>query len=265
MIKEQKSVGWAVAAIVAALYSAPGQSAVQVWNFDDNVQNFTGAGNGNFLDQSSGGINLTTTGWSDTVDVAGADQIESGEVIWAQTTALGVVNRDEDRNSPNHSVDSFRSGGDTDGDFDMLLLTFDEAVTLTGIDLGWALDGTTTNRADISILAWDGTGSAALGGRTWANVLSNYDSVGNYSNVGLNYYAVSTTVASTKWLIGAYNPVFGGTLDGDADGFKLSQVTTSNTPDDPDPPEVPVPGTVALLLAGLFALRVRKPGKAREV
>jgi hypothetical protein len=262
-IKGQKIAGLA-AATVAALYSVPSLSAIQLqtWNFDSASQSFNNTSFGNSLTQANGGVNLTTTGWSDTDDVTGADKIETGKLIWAQSAALGIQNRDEDTTSPNHSVDSVTS--DTDGEYDMLLLTFDTAVKLTGIDLAWAVGGNAANTADVSILAWNGTGSAALGGRTWGGVLSNYTSVGNYANVGLAYYALNSAIESTTWLVGVYNPVFAANFAGDFgdDGLKLAQVTTSTTTDR-DPPPVPVPGTVALILAGLLALRARKPGKLR--
>ncbi len=264
--KGQKVVGLAVATMAATLYSVPSLSAVQIWNFNSATQSFSSTSNGNSLTQASGGVNLTTTGWSDTTDLAGSDTIETAKLIWAQSAALGIQNRDEDTNSPNHSVDSFTSGGsDPDGEFDMLLLTFDTAVSLSGIDLSWAVGGNAADKADVSILAWDGSGSAALGGRTWTNVLSNYDSAGNYSNVGLAYYAVNpTAIESTLWLVGVYNPVFGSGGDAGDDGIKLASVTTATRNPDPDT-KVPVPGTLALILAGLLSLRARKSGKGTTV
>lgn len=271
--KGQKKAGLAAATVVAALFSVPSLSAVQTWTFNQATQSFSSTNNGNTLSQSSGGINLVTTGWSDTADVAGAgtnDTIETAKLIWANSTALGIQDQDETTTtSPHHSVDSVRfnsSDTDPDGEFDMLLLTFDSAVSLTGITLNWALDGASTTRADVSILAWNGAGSSTLTGKTWSNVLASngggYTSVGNYADVGLSYYAINTNVQSTKWLVGVYNPVFGaGTnLDGANDGLKLASLTTSTPPTDRD---VPVPGTIPLILAGLAALRARGVRKLR--
>jgi hypothetical protein len=272
--KGQRVVGLAAATMVAALYSVPSLSAVQTWSFSQASQSFTGGtGFGNSLLQSSGGVNLTTTGWSDTTDVttgSGVDTIQTGALIWANSTALGIQNQDEPVNpsSPHHSVDSVTSGGgDPDGEFEMLLLTFDTAVTLTGIDLNWAQGGG-TNKADVSILAWNGSGSSTLSGKTWSNVLASngggYDVVGSYAGVGLSYFSIPTSIESTQWLIGVYNPVFGTVAGADSadDGMKLASLTTSTTPPDRD---VPVPGTVALILAGLAALRVRGKRKVMVV
>ncbi|MCB1844030.1 MAG: hypothetical protein KDI09_13790 [Halioglobus sp.] len=263
-IKVWKAACMAVIGSVAALHAAPGLAAIQTqtWDFSNSSQSFSGTGFGNSLNlTSSDGVNLTITGWSDTNDVSGPDRIETAKLIWAQNSALGIQNRDEDTNSPNHSIDSITS--DADGEFDMLLLQFDTAVRLTGIDLNWAVGGNAANRADVSILAYDGSGSTSLGGSTWANVLSsnggNYDSVGNYANVGLSYYAVNPAqVESTTWLVGVYNPVFGSGGDAGDDGFKLGLITTeTDDPQDDPPGEVPVPGSVPLMLLGLVLLRRR--------
>lgn len=268
-MKQLSKITLAVAAGVAALHAAPALSAVQTWEFDSGSQSFSSSNYGNSLSlTSSDGINLTVTGWSDTRDIGGADEVESARLLWADSSALGVQNRDENTSSPNHSIDNITS--DSDGEFDMLLLQFDTAVNLTGLNLNWATDGNSSGIADISILAYDGTGSSGVAGSTWANVLSsnggNYDAAGNHNNVGLSYYAVNpTSIVSTAWLVGVYNPVFGSGsgLDGGDDGMKLSLITTETGGDEP-PGEVPVPGSVPLLLLGLALLRgrARAPGKS---
>lgn len=258
---KQKLVGLAIVT-TAAMVTMPALAGVQTWNFNSGSQTFSGgANNGNSLVMTSvDGIQLTITGWSDTTDVTGDDTVETAKLIWAATNSIGVQNQDETTSDPHHSVDSVRSNGDTDGDFDMLLLEFSTAVNLTGIDLSWAVGGNAANTADMSLLAYTGAGSSTLSGKTWASVLgasgSAYDSAGNYSNVGLSYYTVNpTNITSTKWLVGVYNPVFGSGGDASDDGIKLASLTTSDAPPDRD---VPVPGTVVLLLAGLAALRARR-------
>ncbi|MAT92923.1 MAG: hypothetical protein CME59_10025 [Halioglobus sp.] len=245
---------------LALLQGAPAMAAMQTFDFDSGSQSFSGNGNGNTLTMSSGGVGLTVRAYSDTGDVSGDDIVEAARLLWAQSSALGIQNDDENTSSPNHSIDSV--SGDSDGEFDMLLLEFDTEVNLEGIDLSWATDGG-GNYADVSILAYDGTGGFSPLGGTWADVLSsnggNYNSVGNYNNVGLSYYAVNgADVTSTAWLVGVYNPVFGSGsgLDSGDDGMKLSLIKTS-TPDDQPPGEVPVPGSLPLMLLGLVLLRGR--------
>jgi len=254
--------------VAGALLALPAMSATQVWDFDRYAgQNFNFNGLGNSLTLSQDGITLTVTAWSDTWDNLGDNQVRAGQVNWAQSDSLGVLNADEiaagDTGSPDHSSDSFVSpdnAGDeaNDGDFDMLLLEFSEAVNFDGFDLKWATDAGTYGQTDMSLLAWDGTGSTGLNGQTWGQILDsnggNYQSIGQYGDVGLSYYAVSTSVESTHWLIGSYNPIFGAINEGAGnDGHKLDWLKTSTTDR-----EVPVPGTLALVLLGLAGMRARQ-------
>lgn len=246
-------------AAFALALSAGAQAGVQTWDFD-SPPNFDYNGNGNSWTITQGGVTLKVTGWSDTNDIAGDDTIETARLIWAQNDALGVVNRDESTQSPDHSIDSFREGGDADGEADMLLLEFDTAVSLEGIDLKWAVNGGSSNNADISILAWDGAGDMGLNGKTWSDVLASngggYVSTDN-ANVGLSYYGVNAgNVTSTKWLVGVYNPVFGTGGSAGNDGIKLDWIKT-DMPDDPPTGDVPVPGSLGLVLLGLVGLRKR--------
>lgn len=253
------------ASALAAAVSMPAMAGTQTWNFNSSTQSFVGgAANGNALNMTVDGIQLKITGWSDTEDTTPTDKIETAQLIWASTNGLGVRNRDEGTTSPDHSVDS-SSSDSNGGEFDMLLLEFSTAINLTGLDLNWATGGNAVDRADMSLLAYVG-GDATLGGKTWAGVLgasgTAYDSVGNPSNVGLSYFTVNpANITSTKWLVGVYNPTFGAGGDARDDGIKLASLTTSDTPPDRD---VPVPGTLVLLLAGLAALRARRPLKGAK-
>lgn len=263
MFKGVKIAGFAALTAFVTLQAVPALSNTQTWDFADG--SFNNNNYGNSLGLSEDGINLTVTGWSDTGDTSPTDLVETARLIWAQPTSLGIKNRDENTGSPNHSVDS--DGLDSnDGGFDMLLLEFDTAVTLDGLDLTWAYDNG-NSYADISILAYDSsTGSPGVSGNTWSNVLSSngggYQSAGNYANVsagGVGYYGVNpTNIASTRYLIGAYNPVYGsGTgLGGGNDGFKLASVSTFTSTNPPS--DVPVPGTIALFMAGILAMRARR-------
>ncbi|MFK7976428.1 MAG: exosortase-dependent surface protein XDP1 [Halioglobus sp.] len=236
-------------------------SATQVWDFDSASQSFNRNRNGNRLTlTSSDGVTLRVTGWSDTRDRNSGDTIQNGRLIWARNDALALRNRDEGGSNANHRIDSVTN--DPSGEYDMLMLEFDEEVRLEGIDLDLAVGGALGNSADISVLAWDQSGASALNGRTWDGILASngggYNVVDNYNNVGVSYYGVNPgNVSSSRWLIGVYNPLFGAGGSAGNDSFLLSALQTSNTL-----ATVPVPGSLALALMGLCGLRSSRRDKS---
>lgn len=279
---------YAVISSVLAVYCNPGSANVQNWTFDKSTQSITkvkGAGKSLNL-TSADGVRLKISGLSDTKERKNGDEtIQRGKLSWASDTALGMRNKGEkskdevkgESRYANRGIDSIVTRTKSaDGQYDMLQLEFDTAVSLDGLTLDWAKGGDGTGKtADISILADTGDGSSDLRKNTWAQILGSgdgngFDLVGNYSNVGLSYYAVNPgTVTSKRWLIGVYNPVFGAGGDAGDDAFRLASIQTSgpttlipqeilpNIPDD-IPHDVPIPGTLTLLLTGLLSLRLRR-------
>lgn len=237
-------------AVATLAWASPSFAGLQMWDFQSWNHSLTGSGTGNSLNlTSSDGTSLTVTAWSDSASV------ESAEVVWSNSSALGVRNRFEGTGLPDSSVDSLTSSAT--GGYDMLLLEFDTEVALDGLDLNWAVGGGSLESTDLSILAWDGLGSGDLGG-SWADILlgngGGYDVVGNFSDVDLSYFSLGNTgVTSSKWLIGAYNPVFGAGGDAGDDGFALASLSTMSAEEYylTNANEVPIPGTVALMLLGL--------------
>ena len=192
---------------------------------------------------SMGGLGLSVTGWSN-VSRYDDDVIQTYVGKWGG--GLGV---ERTSNSPEHAIDN------KDNDFDMLLLSFSDAVTLNSIDLGYIYDNSDIRRSDVSILA--GT-SSLTSGTSWTSLLSlanGWKSAGNYDNVGLNAKTVNLSSLSAKyWLVGAYNPIQGNILPNDSrnnpfiyDAFKLEKVSVTKT-------IVKVPEPSALFLFGLGLL-----------
>ncbi|WP_052417475.1 exosortase-dependent surface protein XDP1 [Cellvibrio mixtus] len=183
------------------------------------------------------------TQWKTTTTTSLNEAIEQDYV--GKWDGLGVEKVD----TPNHAVDNEA------GDYDMHLLSFDELVKLTTLDIGWY-----QNDSDISILAFNGTSftPSSLLGKKWQDLIGNgWELVGNYYNVdtGPNNGAVNQGgVVSQYWLVGAYNLNFSNTFSGPNinktsgdDYYKLKGVTVER-------PSVKVPEPSALLLLGLSLL-----------
>jgi hypothetical protein len=170
----------------------------------------------------------------------------------------------EKTDSPNHAVDN------EDGDYDMHLLSFDELVKLTTLNIGWFEDDT-----DISILAFDGGAfdSSSLLGKKWQDLIGDgWSLVGNYYNVdmGGNSGAVNLDgVVSQYWLVGAYNTSFGNVFSGPNknktsgdDYYKLKGVTAERPPV-PERTPVPEPASALLFGAAMLGLQLARRRAAR--
>ncbi len=182
--------------------------------------------------------------WKTTTSTSLNEAIEQEYV--GKWDGLGIEKTD----TPNHAVDN------EGGDFDMLLLSFEDIVKLLNIDLGWI-----SGDSDISILAFNGSSfdSSSLLGKKWEDLIGNgWQSAGNYYNVdyGSNSGAVNQGgISSQYWLIGAYNDKLGNftgpnnNLSSSNDYFKVKGVKVERPP-----VEVSEPGSLLLLALGLLGL-----------
>lgn len=211
---------------------------------------------------TNGGVTVSATGWANT----GSGSPVGSQLLEQQTLSLyggglGMTNKDacspspcagdeNEYNQPEHAIDN-------NGRYEMVLLSFTQAVKLESVKMGW-----TSNDSDITVMAYNGpgTGSSSLSGNTWAGVAAAWTSIGNYANVGTTTKLVNGGgVSSSYWLIGAYNPLAnpGGSVFNSQyyDYVKLASVAT--TPGG----SVPVPGTLMLLglsLLGMLSMKKRQ-------
>lgn len=246
--------------ILMALTSVSAIAGEQVWDF--GKLNTNGVKNGNELTyHSNGNFSVTVSAWSSTGNgcetVNGNDKNDKKSCIQSAKLksyngGLGVLNRKENDDEPNHAIDNIKSKRN-DLDVDMVMLTFEHEVQITGFGTGW-----NASDSDASVVAYEGDNLAGFGKNNWSQILSNGWSVvdnkaGNdYStnNGNLKTFGVEDkAIYSKNWLVGAYSVAFGASNWSDTDdAFKLNGITAVKR-DELAAVTVSAPATI-----GIFAL-----------
>ncbi len=243
---------------------------------------------------TSGGTSVNATGWANTGAVPASkngndstplQQQPATNNLYLYTGGLGINNLDGcgttsssictgdagdiASQAPEHAIDN-------NGRYEMVLLSFSQSVKLSTAKFGWTgtsdtWAGKTVGDSDYTVLAYTGTGAPALTGLTWATLGSDWAKIGNYANAldNVNNAINGGKVYSSYWLIGAYNPLAGGTSSGltlGDDYLKLASVSgdvcTAGIGANCAPPnKTPEPGSMALFAGacmGMLGLRRRR-------
>lgn len=295
---------------LAAIGGSAGFSAhaATTWTFDvpppataPCTQSGTTAGNFVQCTANGGGApKVLATAWANTSGVTTSNPNAAGlqtatVAVYSNsdgsTVGLGIKNQaSSDTNettAPEHAIDNnYRNAAGTvitagspvtttQSVYDSILLSFDTAVSLTGVTIGWS-----SYDADITVSAYLGSGAPTLAGKTYGALTADgWTYVEHESNMTSNTQRLingatgtadgvsAATKTSKYWMISAYNPTRGGDTSNTAlsvgnDYFKLLSVAASST-NPPAPGGVPEPA--ALSLIGVAALGATAAARRRKI
>ena len=224
------------------------------------------------------GLNINMSAFSDTQGITGETVVGAKLEKISDKWAYGVTNNDEAnyKGYSDHAIDNlnyFSSGSDNseyyrftnvERDYDFVLLSFDSAVTLTGASFSWLHS---SSDSQVSVAALGNTAKLTSGVNTWSDIVADALTSASFDIESCEYLDdradFTFTESAQYWLVGAYNTVFGKTIDGSIgnDAFKLANIgfSISETAGTPDTTEVSEPGTIGLLMAcSLFVMWRRK-------
>ena len=207
-------------------------------------------------------VNLSISGWSDSAALNSNDNWLYERVVSADVQEVynyGWAVRNTEENTGNHqTIDNVGFP-----DYDFILLSFSEAVTLDNLSFGWANFG--NGSQEVSVAAIDDSGFAKLTSQqsTWSDIIadavsSSYSIVKQNGSSGVSNLSFSSS--AKYWLVGAYNTVFGTTSNGSTfnDAFKIAGLGFSNTTEKETSTEVSEPGALALMGLGLGLVLYRR-------
>ncbi|HEX5127533.1 MAG TPA: exosortase-dependent surface protein XDP1, partial [Rhodocyclaceae bacterium] len=226
-----KRITFTALATLAALAIQPAFAAT-TWDFTTGGTYIAGSGGsidfGDSIKFSSGGVTVTASAWSNTAGSASVTDNTTAlqtAYLGQYSGGLGVTNQDGSTGDANEGV-SPEHAIDNDQRYDSVLLSFSQKTDLSSLSVGWW-----QTDADVSLLAYTGTGTPVLAGQSYSQLIADgWTVIGNYADVGAaGSAAVSTSVSSSYWLVGAYNPLWGGSLSSGNDYFKIATATATVT------------------------------------
>ena len=184
----------------------------------------------------------------------------SGPWSSSQTTEVGYGIQNQENYGDSHSIDNLRSdNGATD--YDMVLFSFSEAVSLSGATFSWL--GSAVENQEVTVAGLSDISALTSGNSTWGDIANSISSdlkgsfiIEDCDDVFQSTF--TTTGTAQYWLVGAYNAAFAyvDSFSKKNDSFKLASIGFTKDEDDDNGDSEPVnaPGSFALLvLAGAYA------------
>ena len=262
--------------------NTPGSTTCDSWegalNYDMYIEN----GSGNNVEDGYNitgsnvvidGVGIEVSAWADTSG-NNDDLIVEGNLAgpWSSNgeVGFGMMNQDEEdwgnysNSGYSHSIDNF---GGSVTDYDMVLFSFSDAVSLVGATFSWLTNSSSTQQ--VSVVGLNDISGLTSGSSTWSDIASSAAVVtsGSFQIEHCDDGYVSdftTTDAAQYWLVGAYNTAFGyvSGFSQNNDGFKLASIGFTKEPDSVEKPpvEANAPSSFALIMltGGFMAWRKRK-------
>lgn len=198
-------------------------------------------------------VGVEITAWSDTLGES--NKFVGSANLGTFKNSLTVTNKAG--NGDNHYIDNGRY-------FDMVLFSFDQAVSLNGAtfySIETSKRGNGKNDITVAGLSDDVLSLFTSGRNTWSDIAGK--AVTNASgHFGINnLQSTFEGLTSAKyWLVGAYNSVFSNdNYKDNLVGFKLSSLGIELADEPTQPPtEVSEPGALALMSLGLGLVLYRR-------
>jgi hypothetical protein len=249
----------AVVVVVLCLIATSSWATSTTWAFNTDSSDYdidaydTEFGNQLTIDtDDDGNPELNISAWSDTGCGWYCGDDRDIFNAFASTDSQGLLNYNRD--NPNAIVDGEYAKIDSfSGDFDMMLFSFSDSVSLTGISLasiGYDSDVSIAAFSSLPTLTsstWSSVATAALFSTSFANFNNGINDITNLSDS-------NNVVEAQYWLIGAYNAVFtdaGPYVGMGNDAFKLASITT-------EPSAVSEPAIMLIFASGLMLIWLRR-------
>lgn len=248
--------------------------AATTWSHTDGTCGAVGNGAtmGNSCSATKDSVTATVRAYSN----SDADGTWATAALTRYSGGFGVNNGKANSSDPGEGGDP-EHAIDNNGLTDAVLFKFSSSMSLSALSIGWS-----SGDADISVMAWTGSGDPVNAGNSGGALFNSNTSttttpaggwtlIGNFGDVNdlnpsgsagnLNF---TTNVTSSWWLVSAYNANFGGSCTkslsdsacgGGNDYFKLLSVT--GTPSQPGS-DTPEPATLALAGLAVFGMGVAR-------